>query len=280
MRSTLEEPGIYRQEGRDTGSVVGRNGLRARFFGDFEVLYGGEALYLGRNKRAVSLFKYLLARHPHPVSRDSLMGWLWSDSSLRRARWSLNSAVYDLRKTLAGNPVDGDLAGLLLLEAGRYRLPTGVRVSSDVAEFEARRGRGRALEDSGQTGKAVREYEEAVGLYRGEYLIEDLYEDWTIIERERLSSAYLDLLERLAEHYVRRGDIWAGAGLCYRVLEKDPRHEESHRRLMRCYARLGLRERAARQYELCARVLERLGGLEPAAETRDLYRCLLRGEAG
>ncbi len=34
--------------------------------------------------------------------------------------------------------------------------------------------------------EAVAEYEKAADLYRGDYLTEELYEEWTVIERERL----------------------------------------------------------------------------------------------
>jgi hypothetical protein len=34
--------------------------------------------------------------------------------------------------------------------------------------------------------EAVAEYEKAADLYRGDYPTEDLYEEWTVIEPERL----------------------------------------------------------------------------------------------
>jgi DNA-binding response OmpR family regulator len=76
--------------------------LRANFFGRFELLRDGEIVSLGRNARALAILKYLLARRPRPVPQDYLMDWLWPESDLKRARWSLNSAVHALRKLLGG----------------------------------------------------------------------------------------------------------------------------------------------------------------------------------
>ena len=252
--------------------------LRARFFGHFELLCDGEALHLGRNGKALSILKYLLANRSRPVSQDHLMGWLWPESNLKKARWSLNSAIHGLRKLLGGCP-SSDAITYVLLEEGYYRLSPEVRVATDVEEFDERYERGRGLERAGRSGEAALEYEEAVELYSDDYLLEDLYEDWTMVERERLTNAYVDMLDRLAAHYLEAGQLRESMRSCYRALEKDRCHEDSHRLLMRCYARLGQRGRALRQYRLCERVLGREYGTAPSPETRAMYRNLLADES-
>jgi LuxR family maltose regulon positive regulatory protein len=126
---------------------------------------------------------------------------------------------------------------------------------------------------------AAVEYERPIDLYRGDYLIEDLYEDWTMVERERLSNAYMDMLGRLAVHYMETGQYQESIRGCYRVLEKDRCHEDSYRLLMRCYACLGLRGRAMHQYRMCKQVLGQEYGTSPSPETRTLYASLLRDES-
>ena len=254
--------------------------LRVRFFGGFEVLCEGEPVPLGRNGKAVAILKLLLAERPRPVSQDRLMGWLWPESSLKKARWSLNSAVHALRKLLASCPSSPPSApaNYVLLEEGRYMLCPSVRVSTDAEEFDERYGRGRVLEAEGRRTEAAAEYEGAVALYRGDYLAEDLYEDWTMVERERLSNAYVDMLGRLASRYMETGRPQECIRACYRVLEKDRCHEESYRLLMRCYAMVGLRGRALRQYALCEGTLRREYGMSPSPETLQLYERLLRDE--
>ena len=255
-----------------TGSVR----LRARFLGRFELLRDGEEVVpLSRGGKAVSVLKYLLAHGSRPVSQDYLMGWLWPESDLKRARWSLNSTVYSLRKLLSVGAPSPD--PVVLFEEGCYRLCPRVRVSSDVGEFDAHYERGRRLEGAGRKGEAAAEYEEAVALYRGDYLAEDLYEDWTMIERERLTNAYVDALDRLADHHAEHGRLRDAILMCHRALEKDPCHEHAHRRLMEYYVRLGLRGRALHQYRLCCTILEHACEMEPSPETVSLYNRLLGG---
>jgi LuxR family maltose regulon positive regulatory protein len=254
-----------------------RAALRVRFFGHFEMLCDEEPVPLGRSGKALTILKYLLAHRTRPVSQDHLMGWLWPESSPRKARWSLNSAVHVLRKLLSGcSPAN---VNYILLEEGYYRLSPAVRVATDVEEFDASYEEGRRLEKANRVQEAAAEYETAVELYRGDYLLEDLYEDWTMVERERLSNAYVDMLGRLARHYLETGMHQSSIRTCYRLLEKDRCHEDSYRVLMRCYVSLGMLDRALRHYRLCEEVLRQKFGTAPSSETRSLYSCLLGDES-
>ncbi len=267
-------PEAVRRTVEETAPV--RPSLRVRFFGRFEVLCDGEPMPLGRNGRALTILKYLLANRSRPVSQDHLMGWLWPDSNLKKARWSLNSAVHGLRKLLAGCPSSPSGVSYVLLEEGYYRLGPDLRVATDVEEFDEHYERGRRLEGGGRFEEANEEYEKAVALYRGDYLLEDLYEDWTMVERERLANAYVDMLDRLAANYIETGRLRESIGACYRALEKDRCHESSHRLLIECYARMGQRDRAIRQYRLCERVLDQEYGASPSPATRSLHHSLSR----
>ena len=251
--------------------------LRVRFFGHFELFCDGNPMPLGRNGKALVILKHLLANRRRPVSQDHLMGWLWPRSNLKKARWSLNSAIHGLRKLLGG--CSSSLGNCVTLEDGYYRLSPSIRVVTDVDELDECYEKGRRLEREGRMPEAAAEYEKAIELYRGDYLIEDLYDDWTMVERERLANAYLDMLGRLAMHYMETGQYQESIRNCYRVLEKDRCHEDSYRLLMRCYARLGLRGRALHQYRMCKQILGQEYGTSPSPETTSLYMGLLKDES-
>ena len=282
------EPPASRREPPSSSSNISplpaQSTLRVRFFGHFEILCDDELITLSRNGKALSILKYLLAHRSRPVSQDHLMGWLWPHSNLKKARWSLNSAIHGLRKLLsecAGSTrsANNNYYLYVVLEEGYYRLCSEVQVLTDIEEFDEHYEEGRRLLTEGGVERAAGHYEEAIALYRGEYLLEDLYEDWTMVERERLSNAYIDMLGRLALYYSETGQYQESIGACYRVLEKDRCHEESYRLLMRSYAHLGLRGRALRQYRLCERILRQEYGTAPSPETQALYRSITSGQA-
>ena len=261
--------------GREASGATALSVLRARFFGHFELFCDGEPVHLRRNGKTLTILKYLLVNSPRPVSQDHLMGWLWPESSLKKARWSLNSAIHGLRKLLSKGP--SPPVNYIVLEEGYYRLCCSVRVVTDVDEFDASYEKGLRSEKANLPREAAAQYEKAMRLYRGDYLEEDLYEDWTMVERERLSGAYLHMLGRLAHHYMEAGQYQESIRTCYRLLRMDRSHEDSYRVLIRCYVNLGMRDRALRHYHLCEEVLEQAYNTVPASETRSLGRSVISG---
>jgi LuxR family transcriptional regulator, maltose regulon positive regulatory protein len=246
---------------------------RVEFFGCFTLICNDSTVALGRCSKARSLIKFLLAQNPRPVSQDHLMGWLWPESNLRRARSALGSTVHTLRKALNSRlPQRADSTDCLVFKDGQYSIHSDVRVSSDTQRFSYLYRRGCHLEDARQIQEAAKEYERAIELYKGDYLVEDLDEDWTMVERERLAHAYVYALDRVAGYQLATGQLRKCIESNYRLLEKDYSHEESYRRLMRCYARLGLRFRVLEQYRLCQKVLRQAFRISPSPETQSLYQ--------
>jgi LuxR family transcriptional regulator, maltose regulon positive regulatory protein len=253
-------------------AVTDQRCLQVRFFGHFELLRNGQPVGLGRNGKALAIFKYLLAQRDRRVSRDHLMEWLWPESSPKKARSSLNVAICTLRRLLS--ECSASLRNCVLLEEDYYRLCPTVWVVTDVEEFDLCYERGRCLEKTNLMEGAA-EYERAVELYRGEYLLDDLYEDWTMVERERLSNAYVDMLERLALYYRQTEQLQKRIQHCYRILHKDRSHENSHLLLTEAYALLGSYGRALHQYRLFEGILNSTFGMDPSVETRKRFKKIL-----
>src|SRR4029079_13935545 len=107
-------------------------------------------------------------------------------------------------------------------------------------------------------------------------LLEGVYEDWCLFERERLRLAYLNVLYRLMEHHGRTGNYPRGVEYGQRILLLDPTREKIHRELMMIHLRAGNREAALSQYRSCCEILHAELGLKPVQETQHLYEMILR----
>jgi len=224
--------------------------------------------------RCRSLFGYLLThREPWP-QREVLMEVFWPGSAPEASRNSLNVAIHALRRTLRAMT---DLP-VIVYAGGAYRINRELRLWVDVDEFGRYVESGRRLEDAGEIDQATRDYEFAGGLYRGDFLADDPYEDWAALTRERMRLAYLDALGRLSNLYFNAGHYTACASLCQRIIERDPCREDAHRRLMRCYSRQGQAHLALMQYRLCARALAEELGVETDPATAELHEHIRRHE--
>jgi DNA-binding SARP family transcriptional activator len=226
------------------------------------------------SSRGRAIFKYLLTHRDQPTPRDVLMDLFWPDAAPEAARNNLNVAIHGLRQALK---VVSDVQ-VVIFQEGAYRLSSDLAIWLDVEEFERHVAAGRRDEGAGQLAAATAEYEVATGLYQGDFLADDPYEEWPVLARERLRVAYLDTLDRLAQLYFSQGKYAACATLCQQMLAQDSCREDAHCRLMRCYSRQGQHHLALRQYQACVEALHTDLDVEPGPATVQLYERIRRRE--
>lgn len=251
--------------------------LRIRLFGAAAIFPPGATAPARLTRSTVSMLAYLLLQPRRPCARDLLLDAFWGDLSQERARNCLNTALWRLRRAL--EPGEGDRGAYLVATAAG---DVGFNWESDhwidVVHFE--RLLAPILSKPVETLDAaeVQAMQEALSLYQGD-LLEGVYDDWALRERERLRRLYLDSLAQLMHHYAHTTAYEQGAAYARRILALDPLREEIHRALMRLYVWAGQRAEALRQFEECRRVLADELAAPPMEETELLYRQILAGES-
>jgi len=228
--------------------------------------------------KAKSVFQYLITRHGKPVIKEILMEALWPECNPQAANNNLKAAIHGLRNTLGDLFENKESAPYVLFEQGSYMINPGIDLWVDVNEFERHWMQGQLLEKKGRHDDAIREYRAAEALYRGDYLEDEPYQEWTLLYREALKDLYLLILGKLAEHSMNNADYDGCITYSQKILDKDSCREDAYRRLMRCYSRLGQRNRALRWYEICRKTIHTELDTVPDVQTRDLYHRLLRDE--
>jgi hypothetical protein len=91
-----------------------------------------------------------------------------------------------------------------------------------------------------------------------------------MVERAHIEDLYISLLDKLSTVHEHRGRLPEAIAWASRLLEVEPAHERSHRRLMQLYYRTDDRTRALRQWRRCQRVLEDEFGIRPSKRTAQL----------
>ncbi|MEZ4733107.1 MAG: bacterial transcriptional activator domain-containing protein [Caldilineaceae bacterium] len=114
---------------------------------------------------------------------------------------------------------------------------------------------------------------QAVQLYQGD-LLEGWYQDWCILERDRLQNIYLAMLDKLVGYSEAHQAYEAGLAYGAEILRYDRAREQTHRQLMWLYYLAGNRTAALHQYESCVAALQEELGVAPATSTTNLYHQL------
>jgi alpha-glucoside transport system substrate-binding protein len=206
-----------------------------------------------RGNQSVALLSYLVVTG-RAHTRQHLIDLLFDGAGDPKAnlRWVLS----ELRRALGSSYILADRHEVAFNFESDYWL--------DVAAFEAG------------------EFE----LYRGDFL-EGLYlrgafqfEEWLIFEREYLRASYQRQLEQHLASLVQQEDYSAIVETAHRLLRLDNLREDWYRTLILAYARLGKRETALAQFELCRQVLRAEFNTNPSPETIALVESIQKGEIG
>jgi TolB-like protein/Tfp pilus assembly protein PilF len=239
-----------------------------KLLGGFELrLTSGEVVdLLGQKDRAVLAILALPAGTTH--SREKLASLLWSDRGDQQARDSLKHALTKLRQCLPAvsqAPIVADRLSAKLDPSA---------ISVDVAEFE------RLLRDG-----APAALERAMALYRGELLdgigIRDpAFEEWLLVERQRLRHLFEEALTRQITQSIADGARERAAAAARRLLSLDPLREDACRALMQMHADRGETAQALKLYEALRDRLHGELGVKPAAETTRLHEAILDRRTG
>jgi len=246
--------------------------LQITLFGLVSVVHphANGPLQLQRSTQA--LFAYLLLQQ-HLVPRDVLMDVFWVDRSPDRARSSLTTALWRLRQLLEPDEVT---PGTYLVSGSMGEV--GFNWDSghflDTKSFEQHIGPLLRKPNAELRDHDIELIEQVLTLYRGE-LLEGMYDDWALRERERFRSLHLNCLTRLMEFYASHNDLERSITLACEILRRDPMREEIHRALMRLYLESGQRSLALSQYIQCRDLLSQEWGVLPLQETMALYQQIL-----
>ena len=213
---------------------------------------------LANNRKALALLA-ILAASRSAVSRDRLMGLLWSESDDARARGSLKQLLHFIRRQLNRDDVIEGLADL--------RLNSGL-VASDVSQFHGAIASG--------------DDHLAVLLYTGPFLdavfIEggDEFERFATAERNELARQFAGALERMALAATESGIAHEAVAHWRRLQEADPTNGRIAVELMRALEKFGDRAGAIRHARLHESLLREELGAPPEQRVVDYAKELLR----
>ncbi|MCB8922295.1 MAG: tetratricopeptide repeat protein [Ardenticatenaceae bacterium] len=125
---------------------------------------------------------------------------------------------------------------------------------------------------------------QAIEKYQGEFLAgfhitgAPFFEDWMMMERERLHMLALKGMANLVERAIKEQNWSIGLATTQRLLQLEPWSEAAHQQRMTILALTNQRGAALAQYETCRQVLADEFGVEPTSQTQKLYDRIRSGQ--
>jgi DNA-binding SARP family transcriptional activator len=226
----------------DAGSAAA---IRLSLLDGFELSIDRSPVDLALGPQRVLAF---LALQERPVLRAYVGGCLWAGKSDERAAANLRAALWRLSEP--GPPLVGSSAAHLSLSP---------EVSVDVRD--AIEGARRLLNPQGSVVDG--DFEEF--LLSGD-ILPDWYEDWVLIERERLRQLRLHALEALCGRLIAAGRLAEAIDVALAAVAAEPLRESAHRLLIRAHLAEGNRAEAVRQFDTYREILWTGLGVAPSGQ--------------
>ncbi|MBW3622685.1 MAG: AAA family ATPase, partial [Armatimonadetes bacterium] len=248
--------------------------LTIELLGGLAVRSDDEVVARFRTQKTAVLLAYLATYLHRQHAREELVDLLWPDADLDAGRTSLRTALASLRKQLEP---PGTPEGRILMADRLHVQLNPEAVTTDLLTLERA---SKTAANAADPAERIASLIHAAEQYRG-HLLPGFYEDWTLRERERYQSLYVELLRELVSELERSGDFSRALDYAQRIVAVDPLIEEAHADLLRLYAATGQYSAMTRQYRELERVLRQNLGSPPSERTQALYDRLLkeRGEA-
>jgi DNA-binding SARP family transcriptional activator len=228
---------------------------RLSLLGGFELCCADQDVAVSRSGQRLLA---LLALQARPLERLWVAGTLWLDATEERAGASLRSALWRLPQP-DGAPV---------VEASTTHLRLAGDLAVDVQELVAQAG--------DLDTQAARDDPAIDPSALSRDLLPDWYEDWVVLERERLRQLRLHALEALCRRLTGAGRFGAAVQAGLAAVAGEPLRESAHRALIQAHLAEGNPGEAVRQYHLYRRLLAGELAIAPSAAIRELVKPLLR----
>jgi DNA-binding SARP family transcriptional activator len=133
------------------------------------------------------------------------------------------------------------------------------------------------MASEGQQAAAAGLYEQALDLYRGDFLAGSS-EHWLLDQREWLRSMAMRAITQLTRQALAREQLDAVLNYSRRALDIDHYNEGVYRTLMFVHARRGETAQVERWHQLCTSRLRQHFDVSPSPATQRLLHAALRGE--
>jgi len=166
--------------------------------GSFRVDRGGTEITMEewKRKKARDVFKYLVTKHRRSVSVDEIVMHIWGeDVDVERCLPTLQNAVSAIRTALEPGLKPRQNSRYIQFRDGSYTLDLGADAIVDIHDYTATATAALSINDPRER---LAELSRVADLYTGDFLPDDVYDDWTDFTRITTRELAIEVLNQLA----------------------------------------------------------------------------------
>ncbi|MBO9606150.1 MAG: response regulator [Paenibacillaceae bacterium] len=212
------------------------------------------------SRKSQELFAYLLLCRGNRAAKVRILEDLFQDREGKNSELYLNTALYQLRRTLSTHGMKAILAS----DREHYQMSLE-QIKVDFIEFEERSSGFLAIDENNEEAAIAVEK-----LYTGD-LFEDKPYGWALAERERLSDMYEAFAKRLVKWLLENNQIRQAVQISKRLVRRNELDEEANMLLMQGFATLKDRPALQLQYKQYEALLMQELHIQPSAELAEWY---------
>jgi len=218
----------------------------------------------GRDKTIQLIQFFITSRHRKGLHKEQIIDRLWPDIGMDGGNRDFKIAYHGVNKALEPNRKSREEPQFVIRQGLTYQI-NAEKVWIDSEVFD------QAIEIANHFQKSEPEtstkaLELATNLYKGSYLPNRIFEDWSSLERERLQLLAINAMISLGEMKLDTNPE-ESIRLAQEALLIDFTWEEAYRLQMMAYNKKGNRPQVIKTYNTCKQVLEEEFGIEPLPET-------------
>jgi DNA-binding SARP family transcriptional activator len=201
--------------------------------------------------RAGQILKFMVAERHRVAYADEIVERLWPNAGASDTR-GLRYFIHVLREHLEPEGAPEPPSSFVLATRGGYVLDER-RVWIDADAFEELVQAGMTARDRSDPRTALEHIHHAMELYRGDFLADEPYAEWAVLERERLRQVASEALRVAARLSLDMDDLSAAATSLKRLADLEPYDVHVHRELLEVLLLDGRRSEALRRFEALRR---------------------------
>ncbi|MBQ2830234.1 MAG: SARP family transcriptional regulator, partial [Oscillospiraceae bacterium] len=254
--------------------MADRDILKINMLGGFSIQYGEHFIdeRSNRSKKLWLLLEYLVTFRSREIPQNEVIDFLWANDANSNPANTLKTLLHRVRATI-GELHHPDGSWLIHCRRGVYTWNRDIRCIVDTDVFEE------LCQKAEQETDPIRRrtlLEEAVDIYKGDFLPLAAREPWAIPICSRYREMYIRAVHDLIELLTPLEQWTQIISLCRRATAIDPYDEELHRTMIRALSVTGGQKSALEHYEKITSLYYNQFGVAPSPELTALYREIMR----